>query len=70
MVMVMGPTPPGTGLIAEALAATSSKLTSPAQRKPLATTAPPAKRPREENEIQLKQAPKAFYAFKYLEWKD
>ncbi len=32
MAMVMGPTPPGTGVMAEHLGATESKSTSPTRR--------------------------------------
>ena len=36
MAIVIGPTPPGTGVMNEAFAATSSKATSPTRRVPLA----------------------------------
>lgn len=35
LVIVMGPTPPGTGAIHELFGATSSNFTSPTKRKPL-----------------------------------
>ena len=37
--MVIGPTPPGTGVIMEHLGATSSYFTSPFRRKPLGRVA-------------------------------